>query len=106
VGSGTGSAGDNAEGAYIKVYVDIARGDGDAALKICEAMRAEGKDSYDWLPRTYDVITNKFYPMLKANDRVGLAQYLRDWEQADVKSRGLEHVWESTLFPFERQGVK
>jgi len=88
---------------YIKVYIDIARGDFDAALEICELMRAEGKDSYRWLENIYDVITNKLYLMLKANDRVGLAQHLRDREQGGVKARGLAHLWEPTPFPLELQ---
>jgi hypothetical protein len=88
---------------YIKVYIHIARGDFDAALKICDCMRAQDKDGYYWMPKTYDVITNKLHPMLIANDRAGLAQYLRDCEQADVKARGLAHLWEPTPFPLELQ---
>ena len=86
---------------YIKVYIDIARGDFDAALKICDRMRAQGKDSSYWMPKTYDVITNKFYPMLIANDRAALAQVLREWERYQVNGRKLEKLWESTPFPLE-----
>ena len=58
---------------------------------------------YDWTDDTY--ITNKLYLMLKANDRVGLAQHLRDREQGGVKARGLAHLWEPTPFPFELQAA-
>jgi len=62
---------------YVKIHVDIARGDFEA-LKICETMEAEGKARYSDIPKTYDRITKAFYPMIEANDRAGLAQILRD----------------------------
>jgi hypothetical protein len=90
---------------YIKVYVDIARGDLDAALEICKYMRSKDKDNFSHLPRTYDVITNEFYPMLIANDRVGLARHLRNYELAEIKRRKLEKFWEPTPFPLELQAA-
>lgn len=87
---------------YIKVYVDIARGDFDAALKFCELVKAKGGYS-DYMPWAYKVFAETLYPMLMANDRAGLARYLKDFELSQVKGRGLEKFWEPTPFPFELQ---
>ena len=87
---------------YIKVYVDIARGDFDAALKFCEFVKAKGGYS-DYMPWAYEVFAETLYPMLMANDRAGLAQYLKDFELTQVKGRGLEKFWEPTPFPLEFQ---
>jgi len=87
---------------YIKVYIDIARGDFDAALKFCEFVKVKGGYA-DWMPWAYEVFAETLYPMLRANDRAGLAQYLRDFELTEVKQRGLEKFWEPTPFPLELQ---
>jgi hypothetical protein len=87
---------------YIRVYVDIARGDFASALKFCEFVKTRGGYA-DFIPWAYEVFAETLYPMLMANDRVGLAQYLKDFELAEVKRRGLEKFWEPTPFPLESQ---
>jgi hypothetical protein len=69
-------------------------------------MEREGKALYSEIPKTYEQVTKTFYPMLKANDRAGLAQILREVELVGVKSRKLEKVWVPTPFPFELQAVE
>jgi hypothetical protein len=89
---------------HLKLYVDIARGDFDAALKTSEVMKNTGRYSRS-VPNVFDEITKTLHPMLVANDRAGLARILREWEQGQVKGRKLEKFWEPTPFPFESQTV-
>jgi hypothetical protein len=53
----------------------------------------------------YDRITNKLCPFIAANDRYGLAQFLRDCEAYSVKNLKLEKLWEPMPFPLELQSV-
>jgi len=85
---------------YLKIYVDIARGDLDSALKASDHMKTTGRNSSD-VPNIFDQITNTLHPMLVANDHAALAQVLRAWEQYQVKGRKLEELWEPTPFPLE-----
>ena len=87
---------------YLKIYVDIARGDFDSALKASERMKTTGRYSSD-APNIFDQITNTIHPILIANDYAALGQVLRAWEQYQVKGRKLEELWEPTPFPFELQ---
>jgi hypothetical protein len=89
---------------YLKIYVDIARGDFNSALKASKHMKTTGRHSSD-VPNIFNEITNTLHPMLVANDRSGLAQILREWEQGQIKHRKLEHLWEPTPFTFEVQSV-
>jgi len=86
----------------VKIFVDIARGDIEAALKIWESKKRSSGFASDW-PKTYELITKTLHPMLVANDRAGLAQCLGDFELTEVKERKLEKFWEPTPFPLELQ---
>lgn len=87
---------------YLKIYVDVARGDFDAALKVSDLMKTTGRHS-STVPNIYGEITKTLHPMLVANDRAGLARILGEWEQGQVKARKLEKLWEPTPFPLEVQ---
>jgi hypothetical protein len=90
---------------YVKVFVDIARGDFASALKFCEAVKTKNKYE-SFIPGSYEVFAETLYPMLAANDRAGLVQHLKDYELWAVKSRKLQKFWEPTPFPLESQTVK
>jgi len=90
---------------YLRIYVDIARGDFDSALKTSDHMKTTGRYS-SRVPNIFGEITKELHPMLVANDRVGLARILKEWEQGQVKGRKLEKFWEPTPFPFELQAVQ
>ena len=90
---------------YIKVYVDIARGDFAAALKFCEFVKAKGGYEKHWMPWAYEEFAETLYPMLIANDRAGLAQHLKKNELREIQSRKLEKFWEPTPFPLELQAA-
>jgi hypothetical protein len=87
-----------------KVFVDVARGDLEAARSICEYMttsRAKGR----YLPEMqeeYDRVTKELCPLIAANDRTGLARLLHTYEAQSVKNLKLEKFWEPTPFPIER----
>lgn len=85
---------------YIKVFIDIAQGDIDTALKFCESVKAKGTYS-SGMPQAHDLFANTFYPMLAANDRAGLAKHLKENELWAVEGRKLEKFWEPTPFPLE-----
>jgi hypothetical protein len=88
-----------------RIFVDVARGDLDAARAICayfatdRAMRRYGA----LMEEEYDRITKTLCPLIAANDRSGLVRLLRGWEAHSVKRLKLEKLWEPTPFPLELQ---
>ena len=86
-----------------KVFVDIARGDLDAAQSICEFLMTDrGKRKH--LPRMqeeYDRVTKMLWPRVAANDRPGLARLLHCFEAGSVRDMKLDKLWEPTPFPIE-----
>jgi hypothetical protein len=86
-----------------KVFVDVARGDLDAARSICEFLITDrGKRKH--LPRMqeeYDRITKILWPLVAANDRPGLARLLHEFEAGSAKDMKLDKIWEPTPFPIE-----
>lgn len=88
-----------------KLFVDVARGDLQAARDACAFFATnDANDSPDTRER-YDSITKTLCPLLAANDRSGLAGFLRDCEAYSVKKMKLEKFWEPTPFPLELQQV-
>jgi hypothetical protein len=87
-----------------KIFVDVARGDLDAARSICEYM-ATDRAKRKYLPlnmhEEYDRITQELCPLIAANDRSGLARLLHSYEQGSVRAMKLEKFWEPTPFPIE-----
>jgi hypothetical protein len=87
-----------------KVFVDIARGNLDAAKSICEYMTSDGAKRR-YLPNMqerYDRVTKELCPLIAANDRSGLARLLHGYEAQSVKNLKLEKFWEPTPFPIEQ----
>lgn len=88
-----------------KVFIDVARGDLEAAQSICGFL-ATDRAKRKHLPRMqeeYDRIMQSLCPLIAANDCAGLAQLLRDWEAGSVKRLKLGKLWEPTPFPLELQ---
>jgi hypothetical protein len=87
----------------LKIYIDAARGDLDAARSICEYM-ATGRAKRSYLPdmqEEYDRITKELCPLIAANDRPGLARLLHGYEAQSAKNLKVEKFWEPTPFPIE-----
>ncbi|HZO45761.1 MAG TPA: hypothetical protein VFB68_07700 [Xanthobacteraceae bacterium] len=87
----------------LKIYIDVARGDFDAARSICEHM-ATDRAKRTYLPdmqEEYDRITKELCPLVAANDRPGLARLLHGYEAQSVKNLKIEKLWEPTPFPIE-----
>ena len=40
--------------------------------------------------------------LLQAGDPQAIGNQLHKWERANVKAKGIDHLWVSTPFPFER----
>ncbi|HET7805909.1 MAG TPA: hypothetical protein VFL53_16855 [Pseudolabrys sp.] len=86
-----------------KIFVDVARGDIEAARTIC-AYFATDRARRRYLPfmqEEYDRITKTLCPLVAANDRPGLAQLLHDFEAGSAKGLKLNKLWEPTPFPIE-----
>jgi hypothetical protein len=49
------------------------------------------------------MIVEALCPLLAADDRMGLAQQLRQWEAYTVRNLKIESIWEPTPFPLELQ---
>jgi len=89
-----------------KIFVDVARGDLEAASAICAYMatdRAKGWYLPDMQDK-YDRVTKELCPLIAANDRPGLARLLHGYEAQSVKNLKLEKLWEPTPFPIEQAG--
>lgn len=86
----------------IKVGVDIARGELDAARAACAEL-ATGKTRWS-MPLMHDEfvrVTETLCPLLAANDRTAMARLLHEWEAYTVEKLKLDGVWERTPFPLE-----
>lgn len=88
-----------------KIFVDVARGDLDAARAICAYFATDrAKRRYaSGMEEEYDRIANTLCPLITANNRFGLVRLLRDWEAHSVKRLKLDKLWEPTPFPLELQ---
>ncbi len=87
-----------------KIFVDVARGDLEAASTICDYMRSDRAKKW-YLPDmqdAYDRVTKELCPVIAANDRPGLARLLHTYEAQSVKNLKLEKFWEPTPFPIDR----
>jgi hypothetical protein len=89
--------------AATRIFVDIARGDLDAAQAICRYFRTdEGRAEYlPYLQEEYDRVTQELCPLVATKDRAGLAKLLHSYEAQSVKNLKLEKYWEPTPFPIE-----
>lgn len=86
-----------------KIFVDVARGDLEAARTIC-AYFATDRAKRWYLPQMqeeYDRITQRLCPLVAANDRPGLARLLHEFEAGSAKDMKLNKLWEPTPFPIE-----
>jgi hypothetical protein len=90
-----------------KIIVDVALGDLDAARSICKknvqlwsdwsddpGLDEDGKAKFRRL--------RELCARLAADDRVGIARLLHEWEACTVKSFKIEHLWEPSPFPLEQ----
>jgi hypothetical protein len=86
-----------------KIFVDVARGDLDAARSICEFLMTDrGKRKHlPLMQEEYDRITQRLCPLVAANDRPGLARLLHEFEARSAKDMKLDKIWEATPFPIE-----
>lgn len=87
-----------------KIFVDVARGDLEAATAICAYMATDRAKRW-YLPDMqdkYDRVTKELCPLIAANDRAGLARLLHGYEAQSVKNLKLEKFWEPTPFPIEQ----
>jgi hypothetical protein len=87
-----------------KVVVDVARGDLDAARSICATLLT-GRTMWSApdLREVFSMIVDALCPLLAADDRVGLARQLREWEAYTARNLKIESIWEPTPFPLELQ---
>ena len=79
-----------------RVTVDIARGDFESARKLESALFSDR-----WRSDHPDGVMRRLWPLLEANDRVGMAKALHEREAAEVKRLKIEKIWEPTPFPLE-----
>lgn len=88
-----------------KIFVDVARGDLNAARTICTYFATDrAKKRYmGGMEEEYDRITKTLCPLIAAGDRLGLARLLRDWEASSAEHLKLQKLWEPTPFPIELQ---
>lgn len=86
-----------------KIFVDVARGDLNAARSICAYFATDhAKKRYmGGMEEEYDRITKTLCPLIAAGDRPGLVQLLQDWEANSIQQLKLQKLWESTAFPIE-----
>jgi hypothetical protein len=90
----------------LRVAVDVARGDLAGARSACDQlMSGRTRWSMPLLRDSFARIVEALCPLIGANDRMGLAALLHDWEAYSAKHAGLEGVWERTPFPLELQAV-
>jgi hypothetical protein len=83
-----------------KPYVDVARGDLEAAQSMCDffaSLNGRFGPSQD----EFEHIVQNLCPLIAANDRRGLAQLLHKYEAESVQRLKLEKLWEPTPFPIE-----
>jgi hypothetical protein len=86
-----------------KIFVDVARGDLDAAGSICRYM-ATDRAKWRYLPdmiEEYDCITKELCPLIAKRDRPGLAKQLHTYEERSARALKIEKFWEPTPFPIE-----
>lgn len=85
-----------------ELVVHIARGDLDSARQIC---RVIAEHPADWAAPQwdgiYELIIEPLCSRLGANDVVGMANLLHEWEAATIKVFNFEALWEPTKFPLE-----
>lgn len=81
--------------------VDVARGDLDGAKEICAKLRAGTMWSDPDFREELSRVLDELCPLLAANDRVGLARQLREWEAYTARNLKIESIWEPTPFPLE-----
>jgi hypothetical protein len=90
----------------VKIIVDVALGDLDAARLICgehlESWMTD-KPHYGENDRAEFRRLRELCIRLKQDDRPGLARLLHAWEAETVKNFKIEHIWEPTPFPLELQ---
>ena len=85
-----------------KFFVEVARGDLEAARSICEYMKTDrARRYYSDMQEAYDRVTQELCPLVAANDRPGLARLLHSYEALLVKNLKVEKFWERTPFPIE-----
>jgi hypothetical protein len=84
----------------LKPYVDVARGDLEAAQSMCDFF-ASLNGCFGLSQDEFEHIVQNLCPLIAANDRRGLARTLRKYEAESVKRLKLEKFWEPTPFPIE-----
>jgi hypothetical protein len=86
---------------YLKVPIDVSRGDLESARAICEKWRG----IIPKLKRTDPTVINlqALCPLLAANDVPALIRQLHAWEEYTVRQLKLEKIWEPSPFPIEEK---
>lgn len=85
-----------------KAVLDAARGEFRSALESCELLTTTRNVwQTDLWEMEYNAVTKQLYPLLKADDRAGIAKLLHEWEVFTAEHFGITHIWEPTPFPFE-----
>ncbi|MCA0316764.1 MAG: hypothetical protein LCH88_01725 [Proteobacteria bacterium] len=82
--------------------LEAARGNFKSARGICEWLKS-GRSGWTGpgLEDEYRPILEDLYPLLRDEDRAGLARLLHAWEARNIATYRLERMWEPTPFPFE-----
>lgn len=83
-----------------KPYVDVARGELDAAQSMCDFF-ASLNGRFGIRHEEFGHVVDNLCPLIAANDRRTLAQLLHKYEAESVKGLKLEKFWEPTPFPIE-----
>jgi hypothetical protein len=86
----------------LTVPIDVARGDLQAARRICDIWRDRLSKLNPGDPTVVNL--NTLGPLLDANDVPALVHQLHAWEEETVKRLKLEKIWERTPFPIELKG--
>ncbi len=89
-----------------RLIVDAALGNLDAARMIYKenvALWSEEVPTYDDEDREHLSDLLKLGSLVIADDRAGVARTLHEWEAVTVKNFKIEHLWEPSPFPIERE---
>jgi hypothetical protein len=94
----------NPIGAFLlrKVKIDAALGDLGGARSICRELATTRTMWHaDQFAEELALVMDELCPLLRADDRQGIARLLRTWEEYSVRHFEIEAIWEPTPFPLE-----
>ncbi|WP_156330203.1 hypothetical protein [Bosea vaviloviae] len=71
------------------------------AIRILEKMETWERSKLGWRLHEFQYLVDELGPLLKREDKIGVAELLRQWEVMVVRRAGVANIYEPTPFPFE-----